>query len=210
MLKKQDFKDYSCIALLGGTFNPVHKGHIAMAECALRQKKDIEKLVFMPNAKTYYKNGSGVVSGDFRLKMLVAAVSGNPAFDVTAIEVKRGGYTLTVDTLNELKSVNPDLKIYFIIGADSLFYLDKWVRFEEILELSTILVASRESSREELEQKKNEIEYKTGLHKIELLDFEEVDVSSTEIRNMIERGENPGDKLPDGVYEIIKENGLYR
>ena len=84
------------------------------------------------------------------------------------------------------------------------------MRYEEILKLSTVLVASRESSYEELEQKKTEIEDKTGLQKIELLDFEEVDVSSTELRGMIERGEDPGDMLPEGVYEIIKENGLYR
>ncbi|MBR4513747.1 MAG: nicotinate-nucleotide adenylyltransferase [Lachnospiraceae bacterium] len=210
MLNKNDFKAYSCIALLGGTFNPVHKGHIAMAECALRQKKDIEKLVFMPNAKTYYKDGSGVVSGDLRLRMLDAAVGGNPAFDVTDIEVRRGGYTLTVDTLNELKNINPNLKIYFIIGADSLFYFDKWVRYEEILELSNVLVASRESSREELEQKRDDIVKKSGLNSIELLDFEEVDASSTAIRAMIKQGENPGDMLPDGVYDIIMENGLYR
>ena len=111
MIKKNDFKDYSCIALLGGTFNPVHKGHIAMAECALRQKRDIEKLIFLPNAKTYYKDGRGVADGALRLKMLEAAVAYDPRFDVSDIEVNRGGYTLTVDTLNELKGVNPDLEI---------------------------------------------------------------------------------------------------
>ena len=210
MIGKSDFKNYSCIALLGGTFNPVHKGHMAMAECALRQKKDIEKLIFLPNAKTYYKDGRGVVSGELRLKMLAAAIKGEPLFDISDIELKRGGYTLTVDTLNELKSINRKLKIYFIIGADSLFYFDNWVRYEEILKLSTVLVASRESSAFELEKKRAGIVEKTGLDKIEILDFDEVEVSSTGIRSMIERGEDPGDLLPAGVYDVITENRLYR
>ena len=207
----EDFFMYSnCIAILGGTFNPVHCGHVEIADCARKQYPDIESLVFMPNAMTYYKDGTAIASGEDRVAMLRLATSHIEHVEISEIELARGGITYTIDTLEEIHAVNPGLKIYFIIGADSLAWFDNWVRFSDILSHATILCARRDSDLNAMQKRAEEIISKAGHGEILFLDTPEFPVSSTEIRTRILEGKDTAGMLTTSVRDYIDEHGLYR
>lgn len=203
------FKDYNCIGLLGGTFNPVHLGHLMMAEAAYNQVDDIEKIVFMPNNKTAYKDNEEIENQRHRLNMLQLATEEYDFAGISDIEVNRGGVTYTVDTLREIIHINPDIKVYFIIGADSLYTFTKWRDFEEVLRMCTLLVVNRESSYVKLKETGDYLACTYGAD-IRLLNTEEFDASSTEIRQKIKNGICVSDKLPEKVLQYIRDNGLYK
>ena len=123
---KDIFKQSGCIGILGGTFNPVHIGHIMLADKTIEQYPDIEKIVIMPNNLPAYKNSHELVDSKHRIRMLELATEDRDYVSISDLEIKRGGATYTIDTLREIKNINPSLKIYFIIGADSLFQFEKW------------------------------------------------------------------------------------
>ena len=120
------------ITILGGSFNPIHNGHIEMAKCAARQY-NLENIVFMPNKSTYYKDNDAFVSDKDRINMLKLAIEDYDYMSVSDMEIRRGGVTHTIDTIRELKEEDPDRKIYFIIGGDSLEWVEKWVDADELL-----------------------------------------------------------------------------
>ncbi len=204
------FKNSKSVAVFGGTFNPVHIGHMAILNGARKQFPQIENFVLMPTATTYYKDGTAIVSANHRLEMLRIAAEDAADVFISDMEIKRGGITYTVDTVNAIHEINPEIDLYFIIGADSLFYFDRWVRYKEILEKVTLLCARRACDREKMQEKAEEIIAGAGLGTIYFLDTPEFPFSSTEIRNRVKAGEDAADMLPAGVYEYIKENGLYR
>ena len=197
------------VAILGGTFNPVHSGHVEIARCALEQYADIEHLLFMPNSKTYYKDGTAIVKREHRLAMLELAIRDMDRAGISELELDRGGVTYTVDTVRAIHEANPALLIYFIIGADSLFYFDSWVRYDEILNHATLLCARRDSDLSEMEEKSREIIKKAGHGDILFLDTPEFPFSSTEIRGRIGRGEPTTAMLPQAVRDYIDNNRLY-
>lgn len=204
-----DFRKYSCIGILGGTFNPIHLGHMMMAETAYNQIDEIEKIVFMPNNKTAYKNNSEIEQNDHRINMLKLAIEDKEFAEISDIEQKRGGVTYTVETLKQILDINSKIKIYFIIGADSLFSFTKWYMFEQVLSMCTLLVVSRNSSKESLIETKNMLEQEYNASII-LLDTEEFDASSSNIRERIKDGVDVSDKLDKKVLDYIYENNLYK
>lgn len=203
-----DFKNLTCIGILGGTFNPVHNGHLMMAKHTHEQIAEVEKVVFMPNNLPAYKDSSSIVSNQHRINMLKLAVLDMPYADVSDLEIKRGGVTYSIDTLNEIKMINPNIKIYFIIGADSLFTFDKWYRFEEIFALCTLLVAIRDTNMAEMEKRANAYRRDYGAE-VFFLRCDEVRASSTKIRELCKNGISVNDMLPANVADYILENGLY-
>ncbi|MGN0436448.1 MAG: nicotinate-nucleotide adenylyltransferase [Wujia sp.] len=205
-----NFKNCSAIGLLGGTFNPVHNGHIMMAKLAYQQCEDIEKIVFLPNNKPTYKDDKNIVNVEHRMEMLKLATSSMDYAEISDIEIKRGGITYTIDTLQEMISQNKKLKIYMIIGADSLYTLDKWFKYREILQLCTVLVVSRNTDYEHMSRCADRLMAESVHSDIRILKGEEYNVSSSYIRNNIYSSDNIINLLPEGVYDYIIANELYK
>lgn len=206
---KNTFKNLKCVAILGGTFNPVHIGHIMLADMTISQYPDIEKVIFMPNNLPSYKSPHDIVDEKHRANMLRLAINDNKSYDISMMEIDRGGVTYTIDTLTDIININPDIKIYFIIGADSLFDLHKWKCYNRILSLCTILAARRDTDFDKMQEYSEKLIKSTGYGCIEFIKTPEVDAASSDIRDSISMGNIPYTLLPNGVADYIYINGLY-
>lgn len=202
-------KQIKKIGIMGGTFNPIHTGHLLLAEEA-RQFFCLDEVLFMPSGNSYMKDSSLIPSGQIRAEMTRLAIQTNPFFSLSLAEVEREGATYTYETLRQLHRENPDSEYYFMIGADNLFSIEHWKKPEEIMENCILIAADRgEKTEEELQEKVKEL--KERFHAdIRLLPLRKMDISSTEIRARIERGESVRYMVPDEVISYIKEQGLYR
>lgn len=222
MNKKSVFLKYNCIGILGGTFNPIHKGHIMLAERAIKQFPDIERVLIMPNNKPAYKGNNEIISPDERIKMLKLAVSSLDFAEISDIEIKRGGITYSYDTFKEIYTINPDIKIYFIVGADSLFTINKWHKYEDVLKMCTLLVAKRKSGFDEMRIYAEKLKKDVPDAKIEFINSPNMDVSSSAIRKYLSRFSDNKKaesivkinnylekRVPEGVKKYILENRLY-
>lgn len=209
-MNNQDFwKKYNCIGIMGGTFNPIHNGHILLAKNAYEQFSDIEQIIFMPNAMPKYKDSDDIVDSTHRLAMVYRGIKKYDWAYLSDAEIKRGGITYTYDTLMEINSINPSIRIYFIIGADSLANIRKWFRYQDVLAMCTLLVAKREGETSDIVSMGEKLMNEYDFCQIEYIDMEEYDASSTEIRATIKSGNMPYDLLPEEVSEYIVENELY-
>lgn len=205
------------IGILGGTFNPIHKGHIEIAKAAYEQY-NLDEIWFMPNHIPAYKETYNLLSGDQRIEMIKLAIAPYTHFLTSDYEVKKEGKTYTYETMTSLKEKFPEYDFYFIMGADSLFYFDKWVHPEIITKLTKIIVASRnQASKDELQK---QIQYLTNLfgndvfHIVDTLDYP---YSSTKIREGIQKEEYllkntfcMDNGLKEEVFQYILDNNLYK
>ncbi len=204
-----DFKMYSCIGILGGTFNPIHNGHIRLCESAHLFYPDMEKIVFIPNNKAAYKDNDFLVSNEHRLNMIQLAVDDILYGAVSDIEIKRGGITYTYDTLVQIKELNPAIKIYLIIGSDSITSFHKWYRYKDVLTLCDIIVTGRDEDYLFLEDFIAAFNKKEHTN-VAFLDTKPLEVSSTNIRERIKNKEFDNLPVPDLVSQYIRENSLYQ
>ena len=199
----------SKVGIMGGTFNPVHNGHLLLAEQA-REYCNLDEILFMPSGNSYMKEQGEIPDGDTRISMTALAIEDNPHFALSTIEVERKGPTYTCETLAELKKLHPETEYYFIVGADNLFSIETWWKPEEILAGCTLIVAARGDKEESaIFNKAAELKEKYKA-RILLLPERRFDVSSTEIREKIKRGESVRYLLPDKVIAYIKKNRLYK
>ncbi len=197
------------IGVLGGTFNPVHNGHIQLAETAYRQA-GLDCVIFMPSGKSYMKRDLYVLPGEERLKLIDLSISDIPYFQTSDLELKRSGNTYTYETLEMLKEKNPSCDYYFIIGADCLFSMENWVNPRRIFDSCTIVAAVRNGrDKTELAQKAKELKERFDA-KVILLDFEEISVSSSEIREKIKKGEPVDSLLPQKAADYLLTKGFFR
>lgn len=203
------FESYQKIGILGGTFNPVHIGHLLMAEYA-KDTVGLDVVIMMPSGKSYMKANTNVLSGEQRLKMLDLSVEGNPNLISSDLEIRRAGNTYTYETLLQMKKLCPSSDIYFIVGADSLFSMENWVKPEVIFANCTLVAAGRDNAdKEVLLSKKKELESRFGA-KIILLDFPQVDISSTEIRERVKNNKSIRYMVSEEVRSYIEQNNLYK
>lgn len=197
------------IGIMGGTFNPIHMGHLLLAEWA-REEATLDEIWLIPSGISYMKKAQEVASAEDRLRMTELAAEGNEHFRCLDLEVKRDGYTYSYETLEELNRTYPEDEFYFILGADCLFNLENWKFPERILSCCTLIAAVRdETSLEELSEKKAELERRFG-GKILLMPFVRLSLSSTEIRQRIREGMSVRYMTPDKVLSYMEEKGLYR
>lgn len=206
MKKESVFEKYNCIAVLGGTFNPIHNGHIMLAQKAIEQFDDIQKVIVVPNNKPAYKGTNEIISPKERIDMIENAIKPYDFMEISDIEIKRGGITYTYDTLNQIYSINHNIKIYYIIGADSLFSFDKWYRYESLLGMCTLLCAKRKSSTEEMKYSIKKLRKVNDNTDIRIIDSPEVDISSSKIRKYMSRY----GKLLKHMAEVPGDEKLYR
>lgn len=197
------------IGIMGGTFDPIHVGHLILGEKAYEQL-GLDKVCFMPSGNPPHKrNRAGRAEDSQRVSMVERAISGNPHFELSLIEMHEKGYSYTYKTLEMLKNQNPDTDYYFIIGADSLYNLDTWMEPERICHSCTMVVATRNhTSYNELNQKMEEMSRKFG-GKFLRLDTLNIDISSAMIRQWLKERQSIRYYVPDDVIRYIYENNIY-
>lgn len=199
----------SKVGIMGGTFNPIHLAHTEMAKVCLRQQ-DLDKILFMPSKNPPHKKDKSILPENERAVMVKLAVSEYDKFVFSDFELQRKGTTYTADTLRLLQEENPDDSYYFIMGADSLLYLDKWYRPQEILKRAVILAIGRDGSTpDELKEKRKELIKQYDKADIRFVHMRQMDISSSMIREGIAHGENMEKYLDKEVWNYINENGLY-
>lgn len=196
------------IGIMGGTFNPIHIGHLLLAQTALTEEK-LDSILFMPSGQSYMKNKKEILDAGKRLKMTELAIADNPAFIVSDMEIKRVGNTYTCDTLEQLRQENPQCEYFFIMGADCLFSIEKWKNPQKIFDNCTILAAVRNGVEiSVMEARCRELSERYQA-KVRLLSFPETAISSTDIRQLLADGKSIRYMVPDTVRLYIEKNKFY-
>ena len=197
------------IGILGGTFNPIHNGHLYIASEAM-EELNLSEVLFIPAGNPPHKNDSAILEASIRGDMTKAAIKDYQGFTYCDYEINKKSYSYTYETLQYLKSKYSNTKLYFIVGADSLLNLDKWKNVPEIFRLAQLVVFLRPGfSTEELKKVKKETEdyYSTEIILLELL---QMDISSSDIRKRIAENRNYQFLIPKEVYRYIEQNSLYK
>ncbi|MEQ8175928.1 MAG: nicotinate-nucleotide adenylyltransferase [Syntrophomonadaceae bacterium] len=198
----------SALGIIGGTFNPIHNGHLLAAEYA-RCELGLEKVIFIPAARPPHKEGLDILDGETRLKMIELAIEGNPDFAVSRTELSRPGPSYTVDTLNFFQANYPGKSIYFIMGADSLLLFNTWKDVDVLAQKGCFVVVTRPGYRFEWEKEPLASLPRVLKENLVFLEIPGIDVSSSEIRKRVRDGKSIRYMLPDQVEGYIREKGLY-
>ncbi len=210
------------IGVLGGTFNPIHLGHLRSAE-EVSDALGLDKVFFIPASDPPHKEVDGMVSGEARLRMVELAIEDNPRFEASMVELTRGGRSYTVDTLRELGAQNKGAEIMLIIGSDSYNDISTWCEYEEIFRLAHVAVVGRPG----VEAKKladtlpvevaGKFWYDENLNgyassyggAVYFPATTMLDISSTRVREMVSGGASIRYLVPDRVARFIAEERLY-
>lgn len=198
------------IGVFGGTFNPVHNGHKNLA-LEMKDRAKLDKIIIMPTYTPPHKEGKELASGEHRIKMCQMMFS-EDFFIVSDLEIKRQGKSYTVDTLTELKKNYPDDELFLIIGSDMLLSFDKWYRYEDILSMATLCVATRLDTVtfETLsDYAKNVLNLDSEKEQIIIADIEPYECSSTAVREQIKNGLDASFLTSDEVFNYARINLLY-
>lgn len=190
------------IGIYGGTFNPIHIGHLIVIE-SVREQLQFDKLLFIPSANPPNKSDPALAPAAERLHMARLAVGGNPDFEVSDIETNRGGISYTVDTINSLSECYPKALLSLIIGADNLLEFQTWKSPNEILDKAELVVMNRPGYA--VHGAKAEF-YRLAKH----LNVPQIGVSGTDIRRRIKLGRSIRYLVPHKVEEYIRLRGLYK
>lgn len=212
------YQTHKAIGVLGGTFDPIHMGHLRMA-LELYEALDLAEVHIIPTLQPLYRK-QPVASPEHRLAMVRCAVAGEPAMVADDREIRRPGPTYTIDTLTEMRAEMPDTPLCLLVGIDAFLGFPGWHRWNEILDYAHIIVAHRphyhlppsgivaDTIKEHFQQ---EIAY---IHEnpaggILLRAITALEISATDIRKQIAMGKNPRYLLPDVVYDYIQQHGIY-
>ena len=195
------------IGILGGTFDPVHDGHLKIAESALIGLA-LDKVIFIPAGRPWLKSDRAVTDADHRLEMVKRAIRDNPRFEVSDMEIERPGPTYTVDTLGELRlRLGAGAELYLILGMDSVREIGSWRRPERIFEMCEVVAVSRpgvpDVSIYDLAS-----DFPSSSGRVRIVSGPMVDTSATAIRSRI-GGDSPPSDVSDSTLGYIREHGLY-
>lgn len=194
--------------LFGGTFAPPHFGHVHAVKTILNHA-DLDEILVMPTAVPPHKAKAKGDTPELRLAMCHAAFGGLEHVAVSDYEIRKGGVSYTVQTLEHFAETEPDREITLICGTDMFLTLDKWFRAEDIFRLSKILCIPRDDTDLGILEERRTF-YREAYHaRADILSVEPIDLSSTEIRRRIENGEDLTEVLPQSVIEIIQREKLY-
>ncbi|MDO4615033.1 MAG: nicotinate-nucleotide adenylyltransferase [Lachnospiraceae bacterium] len=198
------------IGIMGGTFDPIHIGHLILGESAYHQF-DLDRVLFMPAGNPpHKKNREGRASLEERIEMVRLAIADNPHFELSLEEAGDKGYTYTRVTLERLHAQHPDTEYYFIMGADSLFDFEQWRDPDQIARLCTLVVSIRDHvSLSRFEAKIEELKQMYQAD-IRMLLTPNIDIASHTVREWISNSEPARYYLPDAVLRFIEERKLYQ
>ena len=218
------------IGLFGGTFDPIHIGHLRAA-LEVKQGFDLDQIVIIPAAQPPHKKGDQVTAAADRLKMVELGVSGCCGFSVSAVELQRAGPSYSIDTINHFKtSSDEDSEIFFVSGLDAFLEIDTWKSYKKLLRQIAFIVIARPifdcsdvSSRwkhlEDFIKNKISVDYEfsessacfihSGAKPIYIFDVTSLDISSTRIRELVKSGQPITYLVPESVENYVKSRGLY-
>jgi nicotinate-nucleotide adenylyltransferase len=187
------------IGVMGGTFDPIHHGHLVAAS-EVAQSFDLDEVLFVPTGMPYQK--SDVTESEHRYLMTVIATAANPRFTVSRVDIDRRGPTYTIDTLRDLRALHPDADLFFISGADAIAQILDWKNAEELWSLAHFVAVSRPGHPLTI----------SGLPEsvVSLLEVPALAISSTDCRSRVSRGFPVWYLVPDGVVQYISKHHLYR
>ena len=196
------------LGLFGGTFDPVHIGHLILAQ-AVHEELKLDEVWFLPSGCPPHKYSDQISPENNRSEMLEFAIAGDPRFKINKMEFERGGPTYTYETLEILSKEQPDDELFFIIGADSLKDFPGWKFPEKIIEMATIVAVNRGSlSEDHMNKIKLSLPEKLRAH-VEVVAMPGIDLSSTEIRYRVQEGKSIRYMVPNAVEAYIRKHELY-
>lgn len=196
------------LGIFGGTFDPVHMGHLAAAE-RVREEARLDAVVFMPAGVPVFKLDKKVTPGENRLEMCRLATACNPYFDVSDKEVRRAGNTYTYETLRELRAHYPaNVELFFIAGADAIITLGKWRNAIELTQLARFIAMTRPGYSQE--EAKRSVYVDGKRLDVDFLEVPGLDISSSAVRERVQDGKSIRYLVPDAVCDYIMHEGLYR
>ena len=210
------------VGLFGGTFNPIHLGHLRGAE-EIREAFGLEEAVFIPAALPPHKVTEKIIEADHRLEMVKLATQKNPHFSTSDVELKRSGKSYSIDTIRYFREKYP-ISLSFILGRDAFVEIETWKQFQDLFSLCNFIVMTRPGSskssspsflpRSLIPAFRYDQEAGAWIHFSGcMLFFKEIkflDISSTKVRELIEKGESVRYLVPPDVEDYIREHGLYR
>ena len=194
------------IGILGGTFNPIHLGHLMIAEMA-SEAFDLNRVIFVPAKEPPHKE-TDVIDAKYRLEMVRAAVLDNPNFVVSDVEMQREGKSYTIDTLRYFHDVyGPTTEFFFIAGTDTIQKLPTWKYIEELLDMCEFIGAIRPGATDDIGESIEWFGQRES--RIHILEVPEMKLSATELRHRLRHGLSTRYMLPRTVYQYIKEHKIY-
>lgn len=193
------------IGIMGGTFNPIHNGHLLLARKA-QEQVSLDKILFMPSGNSYMKRN--VLETQKRVDMVALAIKNDPDFELSMIEAQKSGNTYTCETLKFLTESYPENQYYFIIGADILFQIEQWRNPELIFQMAVLVCAVRDDYDIDTIRKKGNILVASGAELI-YLNMPKLDISSTDIRAKVKSSLPITDFVPPEVAYYIEQEHLY-
>lgn len=193
------------LGVMGGTFDPIHYGHLVTAEEALVQFA-LDEVVFVPTGQPWMKQEREVSPAEDRYLMTVIATASNPRFRVSRIEVEREGPTYTVDTLKALGAENPDAELYFITGADAMREIFEWKDPDGVLSLAHFIAATRPG----YDLTRFEAKDATRHPNVSVMNIPALAISSTDVRERVHEGRPIRYLVPEGVKSYVEKAALYR
>lgn len=223
------------IGIFGGTFDPIHMGHLLLAESACCSF-GLDKVLFMPTPSPYHRTDKKVLDLSHRISMVKLAIEGNDHFEFSDFEISLPGPTYTYNTLTRFREEYPDTEIYLIIGGDSLFSIEKWYNFRDIFDMAVILSSKRENEskgasgslgsgtftsggmveadssdplHDEFTAKMEELRSRYGARAFDI-EMPNIEISSSGIASRVREGRSFRYFVPENVYSYIVDNGLYR
>jgi nicotinate-nucleotide adenylyltransferase len=187
------------VGILGGTFNPIHLGHLAIAQVAC-EKLDLDEVVFVPSNQPPHKSAKNVVSAEHRYNMVKLAIEGNDKFSISDYEVKKKGKSYSIDTMEYFREkYSKRTKLFFIVGDDSVATLHSWKKIDELTKIVAFVAIKR-------------LGFKSSNNKIKVKQFSMLNlgISSSHIRRAVSESRSIRYLVPDNVVEYINQNKLYR
>lgn len=198
------------IGIMGGTFDPIHKGHLMLADTAYHQFQ-LDNVWFLPNGNPPHKTQDTIGSTiEQRVEMVRLAIAGDTRYSIELYETTKLTKCYSYETMEHLKKMHPEDEFYFIVGADSLFAFEHWMHPERLVKTCTLLAACRDdiNTKDEMQRQIDSLKDKFDA-KIELLISPLVHVSSSDVRARLEAGRSVQDFLPESVAQYIAKEGLY-
>lgn len=198
------------LGIMGGTFNPIHHGHLVMAE-EVRNNFKLDKVIFVPTGTPPHKNLGQLASAEDRYLMTVLATMTNLCFEVSSLEIERRGVSYTIDTVREFKQIyGQETQLYFITGADAILSIFTWKNVDALLASCEFIAATRPGYCLSELQEKIEAINPDYLKHVHLVEVPGIAVSSTDVRQRIKEGKPIKYLLPETVESYIIKNKLYR
>ncbi|GEA16431.1 MAG: nicotinate-nucleotide adenylyltransferase [Moorella sp. (in: firmicutes)] len=204
------FNNNRRVGIMGGTFDPIHFGHLVTAEAA-RWEFALEKVVFVPSGRPPHKKDYPVTDSEHRYQMTVLATASNPYFEVSRSEIDREGYSYTIDTVLEFRRFyGPEVQLFFITGADAILEILTWKDVDRLLQECHFIAATRPGFQLSRPGESRPMLPVEGRHRIHLIEVPALAISSTDIRWRVQNKKPIKYLLPEAVEEYIHCQGLYR